>query len=107
MYSELNKLPGFENALFQVGDGWFIPIKKMCERISREVVAGADFKLLQIKTKFGELRVYYISKNENIKTAIEIAEIEVANKCEKCGELGEWDNYYGLVAVFCQKHAEE
>ena len=66
------------------GNGWFDILDKLCEKISK-LDKDEDFRFLQIKEKFGGLRVYVINGNEKIFGLISDAEDESLETCEHCG----------------------
>ena len=77
-----------------VNDGWYDIIDKMCEKL--DMMGKVEF--LQIKEKFGQLRVYIQrdtddSYEDNLKSAIcrdivYMAEFTSGNVCEFCGKYG-------------------
>ena len=77
--------------------GWFDIIDKCLSDILKICYeAGASVQIVQIKEKFGGLRIYYdLEDAENnldvykqINDAIDIAEDESYTICEYCGEEG-------------------
>lgn len=69
----------------ECGDGWFDLLHKMCLDI-QALNPHDDFKFLQIKEKFGTLRVYVISATQDdVYSIIDAAEEASANICEDCG----------------------
>lgn len=66
------------------GDGWFNILDKLCEDISK-VNTNPEFRFMQVKEKFGGLRVYVIGSNEEISDLIYKADEESLRTCEHCG----------------------
>jgi hypothetical protein len=74
---------------FEHGDGWFDLVWRLCEQMEEVVDEGErPFKILQVKEKFGGLRVYTNSLNEAIFTLVDTAELESLHICEVCGQSG-------------------
>jgi hypothetical protein len=80
---------------FACEQGWETIIRQMCSRITSELSPDelADFRFLDIKEKWGGLRVSYIG-SEKASAAVEEAEIASDHICEICGRPGE--NKQGL-----------
>jgi hypothetical protein len=80
---------------FECGDGWYDLLKEALIEIKAisDRNPGIDFKVAQIKEKFGTLRFYWDGKDyeretsepDSIDLAIERAEARSAKECEKCG----------------------
>jgi hypothetical protein len=81
---------GMRNNLMYFGfdhdDGWFDLEWRLCEDL--EKLVGADYKLMQVKEKFGTLRWYDDFGTEETRKRIRQAENESAITCELCGKLG-------------------
>ena len=76
---------------FVHGDGWFDLLWQLCERLepivrAAERESGRPFEVLQVKEKFGGLRVYMNISNDAISALIENAELESTQTCEVCGK---------------------
>jgi hypothetical protein len=94
---------------FELGDGWFDLVWRLCESLqpifsAAENEAGCQFEVLQVKRKFGGLRFYTSCKRESILELIEAAEIESFHTCEVCGlpgsrRGGSW------IQTLCDEHA--
>lgn len=81
----------FDRVIFGIGDGWFNILYNLLEKIEPTALNLIEpkFKILQIKEKFGYLRVYTEhGANETIRAAIIQAENESGKTCELCGEAG-------------------
>jgi len=66
------------------GDGWFDILDKLCEDIDK-INTNPEFRFLQVKEKFGGLRVSVIGGSNNIFDLIYKAECVSLKICEKCG----------------------
>ena len=69
---------------FECGDGWFDLLWKLCEDIEK-LNPNEDFKIVQIKEKFGTLRCYIDGSTDAIFDRISKAEEDSYKICEKCG----------------------
>jgi hypothetical protein len=95
---------------FTCGDGWYDIIYRLCERIEPLVGAlenGFAFEIVQVKEKFGGLRVYVDAANEEIYTAIEAASELSIKTCEVCGNPGSHEadatGWWKTLCASCQK----
>jgi ribosomal protein S14 len=66
------------------GDGWFKLLHDACKKIAK-LDKDKTFYFLQIKEKFGGLRLYYSGGNEKIGKIIDDAEKKSYKTCEHCG----------------------
>jgi hypothetical protein len=94
---------------FAHGDGWFDLVWTLCERLESVVPAaetetGRSFRVLQVKEKFGGLRVYTSYSNDAISALIEAAGIESIRTCEVCGSTGRRRGT-SWVETRCDEHA--
>lgn len=83
----------------EVGIGW----KPLVERIITSAKANG-IKLVQIKEKFGQLRVYTDTYNQEVSDVITQAEFESAKICETCGKPGELRYDISWVHCACDEH---
>jgi hypothetical protein len=74
-----------------VEKGWFPILFLLCDKIREESAkdSSVDFKFLQIKEKFGTLRIYGSGGNQSIYDLIHKAEEDSAKVCERCGSTEE------------------
>lgn len=96
---------------FEHDDGWFNIVWRLCERLEALVAqfereSGLEFKVLQVKEKFGGLRFYSSFTDEAISNAIIDAEAESLKTCEECGKPGK-PNRGGWIKTLCAKHRSE
>jgi hypothetical protein len=104
------KQPMLQNVLcgVQVLDGWCNLIDKLCTVIEhrnyngRSGVEATEFRVEQVKEKFGGLRFYVSGADDFINGAIELAEDLSFTICEVCGNPGE-ANEEGWIKVRCQE----
>lgn len=75
----------FEQFGIEVLDGWHDILYAMCSEIQ---AADADFIPMQIKQKYGKLRVYYQSSDARVKEIVEKYEKLSEKVCEQCGRPG-------------------
>jgi hypothetical protein len=77
---------------FRCADGWFQLIWALClelELLADEFQAAEKtVEILQVKSKFGELRSYLNAGKDDIYAAIEAARQRSRQKCELCGRPG-------------------
>jgi hypothetical protein len=78
---------------FTNDDGWFDILWRLCEDLEPLVAkfeqeSGSQFEVLQVKEKFGGLRVHVNHANDAIHQRIETAIQESLNTCEVCGQPG-------------------
>lgn len=60
----------------------------------------SEFRVEQVKEKFGGLRFYVSGANDSIHGAISLAEILSVEICERCGEEGE-QRSGGWIVTLC------
>lgn len=69
---------------FECTDGWYDLLKRLCEDIEA-LGPPEDFRVLQVKEKFGGLRFYTSGCSEAIHKRVDQAEKESYETCEECG----------------------
>jgi hypothetical protein len=94
------------------GDGWFFIIEAMCHLIDQHIKNDgwdqkASYKFVQIKEKFGGLRVYDYGADDYIRGVIDMAESLSYRVCELCGDQGSKYHSGMWVKTLCETHAEE
>lgn len=86
-----------------VGPGWTAILK----RLHADVQALApDYQVMQIKEKFGALRIYLTYPHEPdvaVQDLVHAAEIESETTCEQCGQPGTLVGKYWLQTL-CEEH---
>jgi hypothetical protein len=89
--------------------GWADILAELFEVMEREIAALPPEERervhpLQIKEKFGGLRVYMAGTTEGIQKAIKAAEYKAERTCETCGKPG-MARPGGWVVTLCDEHA--
>ena len=79
---------------FASNDGWFGLVWRLCEDLEPlvaefEQASGTQFEILQVKEKFGELRIYVNDANEPIRARLLAAQLESIRISEICGQPGQ------------------
>lgn len=83
------------------GSGWSHLIKPVTDYCKKHHI-----KIIQIKEKFGSLRIYIDEYTPELVELINKAEAESEKTCEKCGEPG-YIAGPGWVKCFCEQHHNE
>lgn len=86
---------GADEGIISCGDGWFALIDDMCGKImnhltSRPDVSLSGLQMLQVKEKFGGLRVSFLGldRDEALEDILADIENRSRNTCEVTGEPG-------------------
>jgi hypothetical protein len=69
---------------------------------SFERESGCHFEILQVKEKFGGLRIYVNHADDAIRQRIEAAEQESFHTCEICGQPGKLRE--DALMTLCDEH---
>ena len=96
--------PSTERYSVGVGNGWLGIIQRLFETL---IKLGWNREVLQIKEKFGGLRIYLNDVPENYYHFIEQAEKDSYEICEVCGEPGEQSKINGWIFTLCEEHRDE
>jgi hypothetical protein len=91
-----------EMGLTSVGEGWAPLVNRVFDKM--ETIKG-NIKIIQVKEKYGGLRIYTDYSNKELDKVINDVEKESLTICEVCGEPGtirgkSW--YY----TACDNHAK-
>lgn len=88
---------------FECDDGWLPLLKETFDNINKVVKKNKlnDFRVTQVKEKFGGLRIYWFDANDEIEKIIDRAEKKSMNICEVCSKKGERRNLNGWYKVLC------
>lgn len=99
------------------GDGWAKIVDDCCAKLRTiRWATGIEICIVQIKEKFGTLRIYLGGMKlepgqekwfDIIHDIVWRAEEASASTCEECGEYGEPRPELGWVKTFCDKHFQE
>lgn len=84
---------------FEHDDGWFDLEWKLCEDL--EAIAPPDYKLFQIKEKFGTLRWYDEGGNDAVYARVREAQKVSAETCEVCGKSAQLCSTGGWMKTLC------
>lgn len=92
---------------FEIEDGWFELVKEMSSKIEL-IISKLDLPedeliyCVQLKQKYGGLRVYLTNHTPEIDQIIKEAEQKAHQTCEYCGEPGVPHNANGWITVLCK-----
>lgn len=103
-----------EYGVSAVGSGWSALVRRAYAAVAHAVERsplGARVLIIQVKEKYGELRVYYDETNQlsesardELADAIEQLQVESQRTCESCGDSGEILSVHGWLRAECDKH---
>jgi hypothetical protein len=68
---------------FEIGEGWEEIVDKACEQLW----FIEDIEIMQVKEKFGGLRIYTNWTTDEVDNIINQAEWEASKTCEACGSV--------------------
>lgn len=92
-----------EKHLQSIGPGWQDIVRPVLEDIARK-----NGTVIQVKEKFGGLRIYtHGGDYEAITELIRGAESAVSHICEECGKVGSLTSDRGILKTACIEHAGE
>lgn len=103
--------PGFPT----VEDGWRDLVERTVGRIAAALAdapSGSSLSVIQIKSKFGSLRLYWSSTGltdetmSAVEEAVGLGEARSACTCEVCGAPGDLRDWNGWYATSCDEHAK-
>ena len=103
---QLDNLRGYdkrEYGLRFVGPGWHGLVNPIYDRVAVLRARGEDVSVEQVKEKFGTLRIYVRSTDDELHAMIEAAERQSGETCEICGKPGERRDLPG-VQTLCDEH---
>lgn len=89
-----------------IGEGW-VPLVEETDRLLRAI--DPDYKIIQVKEKFGGLRFYYSSALDGplMRGIVRHAEQASVRTCEKCSQPGrERISPTGWCVTLCDEHCE-
>lgn len=90
----------------ECGDGWYDLVKEFSQKVS-DLILQYDLEgiyPIQIKEKWGVLRVYMNVYNDKIAELVDEYQDKSFKICEQCGKEGSLRNG-SWVRVFCEDHA--
>ena len=90
----------------EFGPGWYDIVYDMCVEM-KKTKPHEDFRLTQVKEKFGTLRVYGNYMND-AAFAIEQKYEDISSRtCEHCGEPGRVEKINGWYTALCPRCKKE
>ncbi len=92
------------NSGFNCWSGWYSIINDMLATMDHSMSVPFDLKVVQIKEKFGTLRVYIAPRDPYTQGIIDMAETISKHICERCGEPGEMRTGIGWHKTLCLNH---
>jgi hypothetical protein len=89
----------------ECGDGWYDLLDRVCKQIQNEIKWNKAQKVefVQVKEKYGGLRIYMNGGDDRIDGMIQMAESFSYMICDVCGERGK-PNKVGWISTRCEKH---
>ncbi len=112
-YSFINPDPTLKSNLMAFGyecdNGWIPLIEEFFDKIESILDGNKDlyFQVLQVKEKFGTLRIYVYGGNEEINDLIELCTDKSAETCEICGNFGTLRDRNRWYKTLCDAHYKE
>jgi len=91
---------------FEVGDGWYGLLERMCHDLSKAVRTGQvdSPRIHQIKSKFGRLVVRTSTSHTIVEQIIATAIESSKRTCETCGAPGDLVRRNRWSVVACSEH---
>lgn len=87
---------------YECGDGWFNLVNSMFAEL-KDVKKPKEFKIIQLKEKYAELRVYYVAGNNDIDEIISDYSAISRHTCELCGKPGRIKEIRGWFTTCCKE----
>lgn len=92
-------------------DGWFNIIDALCRVLSSHVENGhwkheEPLRFVQIKEKFGTLRMYTAGSDDYVYGAVDMAETISGRTCEACGKPARVRNSGMWLKTLCEDCAD-
>lgn len=108
-YPELYGIPPFDPMKsllcfgFECGKGWYPLLEELSKELSIEVKKSnlKEFRVTQVKEKFGTLRFYADNGNDKTRDLINDAESKSAKTCMTCGAEAAVRYNTGYVTCIC------
>ena len=95
---------------FEVGDGWMDLLEELFDKMQKIIDNDSQcnaIEVVQVKEKFGELRVYTNYDTDEIFNLIEEYTRKSKHICEWCGKKGKLRNDNGWYTTLCNKCHEK
>jgi len=90
---------------FECGEGWF-PILDLAFHEMNKLELPKGFEIIQVKEKYGTLRIYVNNYTDEIDRIIEEAEKNAEVTCELCSARGMLHRRNGWLRTLCPTCAE-
>ncbi|WP_342738795.1 hypothetical protein [Bradyrhizobium sp. B117] len=95
----------------ECGPGWRDLIERACGRITAMLGPEERLEILQIKEKYGTVRVYWRGKlsehsRQTVEGILALAEARSGTTCEQCGGKGRLYRAGGVLMTRCPAHAK-
>ena len=100
---QLNKYYTLEEAVNAVGPGWTPLIHRVYN--AREAL-GTPVGIIQVKEKFGGLRIYTEYRHDQLDEVIVEVSKESFHICEECGDEGQLLKKNALYFTACKHHSD-
>lgn len=94
----LERIPDGWGRWIGCGPGWYPILARLEERLRQ---LDPDYRVHQIKEKFGGLRFYWAGDYDAGDAAVDEAEAEAARTCELCGNPGHLRTRGGWLRTVC------
>jgi hypothetical protein len=95
----------------EVGEGWQTAVMQCHQQLKH---LDSDYRISQIKEKFGGLRYYFVSSydagyivHDIMDAVVHVAEYRCSITCEVCGADGKIRHNFGHAKTLCNIHALE
>ena len=94
---------------FECGNGWLPLLEKLFIKMNKIVKKEKlkDFRVIQVKEKYGGARIYCNCSTNEIEDLIEKTEEESYKTCELCGSKNNVTQTKGWISSLCGKCLEE
>jgi len=97
---------------FECGNGWTELLLEFANAVANTISKlpmeqGTKIVCLQIKEKFGGIRIYYSPVHPSIDNAVWVAEGKSMRTCEKCGSPGEREMNGTWMTTRCSEHRDD
>ena len=95
---------------FEIGPGWFEIIADFVIKLDSHLRKNPEmmrekYIIMQVKEKFGSLRIYLHSSDFYLNSLIAETEKRASNSCTICGN--KVDKLFGVYSSMCEKHIKE